>query len=114
MACISSAKAGSLSLGSIINNVMVTGEKIEILVGAEINKREKLGFQRGGSGHMGHVSYRIDAIRLTECGKGITEIVFDYTLMVETEFTCYPDNPPYEYPASGVIRIDTDGKLVEG
>lgn len=90
---------------------MITDKKVEELIAAQIRNREKLGNQAGGSGHMAHVSYRIDEIRQGILVSGITEITYYYTLIVETEFTCYPDNPPYEYPSSGTIRLDQEGNV---
>ncbi len=87
-------------------------KNLEQIVRKQIETIEKLGDQAGGSGHMGHVSYRIDDIRSRLLDNGNTEISYRYTLMVETEFTCYPDNPPYETPSSGSIILDPNGKII--
>ena len=71
-------------------------EKIGKLSEKEIDKQVNLGEQAGGSGHLAYVSYRIDDIRISEAQKGYVQIDYDYTLFTEAEFTCYPDNPPYE------------------
>ncbi len=86
-------------------------ETIEQLVNQQINKTEKLGTRSGGSGHLGHTSYRIDEIKTRDLGGGRSEISYTYTLMVETEFTYYPDNPPYESTYSGVIVVDKEGNI---
>ncbi len=86
-------------------------ETIEQLVNQQINKTETLGSRSGGSGHMGHTSYRIDEIKTKKLEGDKTEISFTYTLIVETEFTYYPDNPPYESSYSGVIVVDKQGNI---
>ena len=86
-------------------------EQIEHLVNQQINKNEKLGSRSGGSGHMGHTSYRIDEINTRKLEDDKTEISYTYTLMVETEFTYYPDNPPYEFKNSGIIIVDKEGTV---
>ncbi len=91
---------------------MLSDEKIKEIVETRIQRTEKLGFQSGGSGHMGHVSFRIDDIKSRDLEGGKTEISFSYILMVETEFTYYPDNPPYEYPASGTLLIESNDQIL--
>jgi len=43
---------------------MLTDEKIKEIVEAQIQSTGKLGSQSGGSGHMAHVSFRIDDIKM--------------------------------------------------
>jgi len=86
---------------------------LEQLVSEQIEKTEKLGDRAGGSGHMSHVSFRIDKIKSRKLDREKTEISYEYTLMVETEFTYYPDNPPYEYPNVGKLVVDKNGDLVK-
>ena len=86
-------------------------ETIEQLVNQQISKTETLGSRSGGSGHMGHTSYRIDEIKTKQLEGDKTKISFTYTLIVETEFTYYPDNPPYESSYSGVIVVDKQGNI---
>ena len=85
---------------------MTNKEKIENLVRQKIEKDEKLGHQAGGSGHMSHVSYTIDSIETKDTDEEKIEISYKYTIVVETEFTYYPDNPPYEYLYEGKLIID--------
>ncbi len=93
---------------------MLTDEKIKDVIESQIRKTEKLGDRSGGSGHMSHVSFRIDDIKSRNLDGGKTEISFSYTLMVETEFTYYPDNPPYEISSSGTCIVDRKtGRLTE-
>ena len=74
----------------------MTKEELEILVRQDIEKHEKLGDQAGGSGHMAHVSYEIRSIDSRTLGKNRIKVFYSYVTYTETEFTYYPDNPPYE------------------
>ena len=87
---------------------MLTKEQIEVAVRRQIKSDEKLGDQSGGSGHLGYVSYTIDEIGDAVGKDEGWEVVYKYTLVVTTEFTVEPDNPPYRYPKSGRIII-SDG-----
>ncbi|MBN1198216.1 MAG: hypothetical protein JXA23_02610 [Bacteroidales bacterium] len=92
---------------------MLTEERILEIVESQIAATEKLGYQGSRSGHMAHVSYRIDQIRTLPPEKGRMEIEVDYTLLTETEFTGYPDNPPYETPCLTSLIVDTKtGELI--
>ena len=71
-------------------------DKIEQAIKQYIESTHKLGDQAGGSGHMSNVSYNIDEFNFKEQADGNIELMFKYTLITETEFTYYPDNPPYE------------------
>ncbi len=86
----------------------LTEEKIREIVEAEIQKNEKLGDQGGGSGHISHVSFRIDDINSRSPDSNRIEISYSYTLMTETEFTYYPDNPPYETSCSAIIIVNSN------
>ncbi|MBT4409753.1 MAG: hypothetical protein HOC82_07905 [Bacteroidetes bacterium] len=79
----------------------VINDKIYKLVQDKIEAGEKLGSQSGGSGHMGHVSYVIDHIEIDQSKSpdlinAEWQVDYQYTIFIETEFTYYPDNPPYE------------------
>ena len=95
---------------------MITESKLKDIVKAKITQDEDLGDQAGGSGHLGHVSYLIDSIRKPERVQTDVgdewKISYDYTLIVETEFTYYPDNPPREYKYRKTIIIDDDGEII--
>ena len=85
---------------------MLTKEQIEEAVIRQIEKYEKLGEQAGGSGHLSNVDFIIDEIGdPVETGEG-WEVEYKYTIVVTTEFTYEPDNPPYRYPKSGKVVID--------
>jgi len=92
---------------------MLTEEKIKDIVEAWVQNTGKQESQTGGSGHLSHVSFRIDSVSSRILDNGTSEISCSYTLMTETEFTCYPDNPPYETPCSATIIVDAEtGELI--
>ena len=63
---------------------------------------------------MSDVGLRIDEIKdPVEAGGGVWLVDYSYTLIVVTEFTVYPDNPPYEYTYSRQIRVDGEGELLD-
>ena len=91
---------------------MISGEELEQIIREKIETEEKLGEQSGGSGHMGNVHYEIDKIEepvLTDRGYSVK---YSYTLVITTEFTYEPDNPPYRVPTSKTVLIDKD--IIEG
>jgi hypothetical protein len=96
---------------------MFTGERLREIVVAHIERNERLGYQAGGSGHLGYVSFEVDKIgEPTRIGSGegeVWEVAYSYTLFVETEFTYYPDNPPHEYRKSATVLIDHYGNILD-
>jgi len=82
-------------------------EKILSAIEAHIKSKHKLGDQSGGSGHKGYVSFRLDDYEVREMGDSKTKVSFSYSIITETEFTYYPDNPPYEDHYEGLIKLDT-------
>jgi hypothetical protein len=95
---------------------MFSEKRLEDIVHDKIGQDEKLGDQVGGSGHMSFVSSSIDEIKKPEKamidGKDCWKIEYHYTVTVETEFTYYPDNPPYTYKYGKTIHVDDDGNLI--
>jgi len=87
---------------------MLTEKKIREIVESQIRQDNELGERAGGSGHLSYVSYRVDEIIPRDLPDGQIEVAYTYTLITETEFTCYPDNPPYETTCSSIIRIDPE------
>lgn len=75
---------------------MFTESELEKIVSARIEQDEALGIQKGGGDHIGHKSYASDKIGTPEQVHNRWEITSSYTIIVETEFTIYPDNPPHE------------------
>ena len=96
---------------------MFTDAQLQEIVKNQIEKDEKLGDQAGGSGHLGFVSYRIKKIsdpEESQVEKGRTwKISYEYVTIVETEFTYYPDNPPYESLHEKTIILDDSGTIIE-
>ena len=86
------------------------------IVNAKIKEDEDLGEKVGGSGHLGFITYEIDKICKPEgvkTQKGQAwEITYVYTIIVETEFTHYPDNPPYERKYKKTIIVDDKGNII--
>lgn len=70
--------------------------KIETSIRQHIESKHRLGDQAGGSGHMGNVSYELNNFDFKKLNDNNYEVIFQYTLITTTEFTYYPDNPPYE------------------
>ena len=76
---------------------MISKEDAQEIVRKKIEKDEKIGCGGSKSGHKSNVSYQIDDIKMKSLKDNTTQIHYSYTLYIETEFTYYPDNPPYEY-----------------
>ena len=85
---------------------MFTESELERIVSARIEHDEVLGTQKGGGDHIGHKSYAIDKIGTPEQVRNGWEVTYSYTIIVETEFTIYPDNPPHEYRYEKTITLD--------
>ena len=96
---------------------MLSEEKVRKIVEANIKQNEDLGDRVGGSGHLGYISYQINEIskpkKITVDKQSGWEITYTYTLFVETEFTYYPDNPPYEYRYEKTIVVDDKGHILK-
>ncbi len=95
---------------------MFTESELRNIIRAKISYDENFGEQVGGSGHLGHVSYEIDSINRpervhTNTGEG-WRITYYYILIVETEFTYYPDNPPYEYKYRKTVIVNDKGQII--
>lgn len=92
---------------------MIIEPKIGQIVTSKIKRDEKLGSLTGSSGHLGHKSYVIDEISpLKQVNRG-WEIKYKYTIIIETEFTIYPDNPPHEYRYEKTIVVDEIGNIID-
>ncbi len=90
--------------------------ELEEIVNKIIAQDENLGDQAGSSGHLGNVSCEIKEIgtaKKVESDNGDKwEITYTYTIVVVTEFTIYPDNPPHENTYRKKIIIDEKGELI--
>lgn len=67
----------------------------------------------GGSGHLGHVDYKIDSVDEPKKVPEGWEITYRYTVSVTTEFTIYPDNPPRENGYEKTIVIDENCEVIK-
>ncbi len=95
---------------------MLDENTVRDIVDATIRRTERLGDQAGGSGHVSFVSYTVDSIepprQVGTAGNEEWEIGFVYTKVIETEFTIYPDNPPYEERYRKTIVVDPSGRVL--
>ena len=85
---------------------MISDEQIRKIILRQIDKDEKPGDRAGGSGHMANKSFRLDGFQVSEKDDNHLEVIYRYTVFVETEFTYHPDNPPEEYRHEKRIVID--------
>ncbi len=91
---------------------MITKDEIEAIINQQIVSTEKLGDFGSTSGHMSNISYRLNDFSYCEIEEGNIKINYSYTTSVETEFTYYPDNPPYEYNHEKELIIDTNKNII--
>ena len=91
---------------------MLTKDQIESIVRKWIADKEILGENTGENGHPANKDYELETIHEPESTSTGWKVGFDYTVFVTTEFTAYPDNPPYEYPKKGVLELDRQGNLI--
>jgi hypothetical protein len=96
---------------------MLSKTDLEKIVSKVIENQEKLGEAAGGSGHLSSTSYKIQNIETPiKCefkSQPAWEINFAYDVFVETEFTYYPDNPPYEYHYVNKVVVNEAGDILE-
>lgn len=92
----------------------MTMEEIRNVIEEYIRIEEKVGDQTGGSGHLSNKNIKLfqisEPIPIT---KNLKSISFKYAVFILTEFTYYPDNPPYETHYAQTIIIDNSGKIIE-
>lgn len=91
---------------------MINNDEIEVIVRQHIESIEKIGDHAGSSGHMGNISYKLNKFSFVEIKDGTLKINYSYSTFVETEFTYYPDNPPYEYHYEKELTLDKDMIIV--
>lgn len=92
---------------------MFTEEELQEIVKKKIETDEKLGTQAGGSGHLAYKYFALNKLTAKQLTEDKLEIRYSYTVYVETEFTYYPDNPPMEYPNSGVMVVDKNKNILD-
>jgi len=83
-----------------------TKNDIERAVCKDIEEKEQLGDQASSSGHLSFVSYQLDYTKEPLLTPNGYLVEYGYTLIIETEFTYYPDNPPYENKRTGQILLE--------
>jgi len=91
---------------------MINKEEIEAIIRKQIELLEKLGDQGSSSGHMSNISYELNDYSTHETEDGLIHVEYSYTTYVETEFTYYPDNPPYGYKHKRIMIIDKEGTII--
>ncbi|PLX06139.1 MAG: hypothetical protein C0596_16780 [Marinilabiliales bacterium] len=91
---------------------MIKQDKIKEIILQYLNKEEEAGNSSGGSGHMAFKSVGSIEIIDTIFQKIQTQIIFKYRVTIETEFTYYPDNPPYFYDYKQSILINDCGEIL--
>lgn len=96
----------------MIHYYMFKKDEIEVIVKQHIESIEKLGDHGSSSGHMGNISYKLVSFSFSETEDGNVKVNYSYTTFVETEFTYYPDNPPYEYNYEKELMIDKNKNIV--
>lgn len=91
----------------------LNNDEIRKIVWKQIEKDASPGEQVGGSGHLGHVDYKIDGVDEPRKVPGGWEITYRYMVSVSTEFTIYPDNPPHENGYEKTIVVDETGDVLK-
>lgn len=92
---------------------MLSDEKLMAIINAWLESSPESGEKAGGSGHLSYVSFSVDRIVKKEKTEEGWIVDFEYTQHIETEFTYYPDNPPYKYPFSKRVLVKENGEVVE-
>jgi len=88
-------------------------ETVRQIVWNQIEKDVSPGEQVGGSGHLSQVDCKIEFVYdPVQVSKG-WEITYRYTVITTTEFTVYPDNPPWENTYEKTIVVDQKGDFIK-
>jgi hypothetical protein len=91
---------------------LFNNDEIRKIVWKQIEKDVSPGEHVGGSGHLGHVDCKIDGVDEPRKVSEGWEITYRYTVSVTTEFTIYPDNPPWENGYEKTIVVDEKGDFI--
>ena len=88
-------------------------KEIKTIIEGLILRDEKMGEQAAGSGHLAYKDFSINDIQILcqEAG-GPTRVIYDYTLSTVSEFTVYPDNPPFEERFRKEILLNSAGEII--
>lgn len=94
--------------------MMITESELEKIVATKIEADETLGERTSPlTGHVSYGDYRIDEISTPKKVEKGWEVTYRYTIIITTEFTVLPHNPPYEYRYEKTIILGDDGNIVE-
>jgi hypothetical protein len=89
---------------------------IHAIVEKIITKSEMINKTSGGSKHLSQKTFKIEEISpllpATHNKLNGWLLSFMYSITVETEFTYYPDNPPYEYKYLKKVLISDKGAIL--
>ncbi len=91
----------------------MTREQAAEAIHHKITTEEQLGTRAGGSGHLGNTTYTLFNISIPEKTTNGWQVAYSFTLITETEFTIYPDNPPYESSYRVVVLLNNKGEIIE-
>lgn len=91
---------------------MLSEKDILEIINKQIVEKEKPGEHAGGSGHLSFKNYRTEKYNASELPDGNIKITYRYTTFVESEFTFYPGNPPYEQGHEEMVVVDKNGVVV--
>ena len=89
---------------------MLSEDKIKAILLEFLKKQEGTGTQTGGSGHLSDIGVFIDKLVISDQTEEV-EVSVEFIVLIETEFTYYPDNPPKEYKYIQNFKIKMDGKI---
>lgn len=92
---------------------MLSNEELLYQINSWLNESDEAGEKAGGSGHLSMVSFSVDKILRTEQMDDGLLVEYEYTRYIESEFTYYPDNPPYEDKGNGTVIISKEGIIKE-
>jgi hypothetical protein len=94
---------------------MIERGRAKEIVRRKIELDHSLGESVGGSGHLGYTSIANieikNIIRKDDAASVYWEITYEYVLETTTEFTVYPDNPPYRSTYRKIVRTDSEGNI---
>jgi hypothetical protein len=76
-----------------------------------LNKYHQVGENTGGSGHLSLKTLVIEKIEIQEKADNLTASII-CTIIIETEFTLDPDNPPYYNKYQYELKLDNNGENI--
>ncbi len=91
---------------------MLSESEIIEIINHKIELDEGTGYKEGGSSHLSYKSFQMNSFETSRISLQETEIIYRYTVYVETEFTYFPDNPPTEYQYKKMILVNSKGKIL--